>query len=91
LKSINDPRYLRFLERLVAARKESGITQQELAARLKRHQTYVSKVERGERLLDLFEFLHWARGLNADALELLRELVREVNEGRPRRRVLPDP
>lgn len=86
MKSINDAAYQRFLGSMRDARTEAGISQQELATRLGRHQTYVSKVEKGERALDLLEFLRWARELGRDPLDLLRGLALEVQQ-RKRRRV----
>lgn len=54
-KSIVTPDYRRFLALLRAARKDSGLTQAELAERLGETQTFVSKCERGERRLDVIE------------------------------------
>lgn len=47
---------------LVEARKEVNLTQRELAARL-RVPTTVSRVETGERRLDVLEMLLWAKAL----------------------------
>ncbi len=44
-----------FLEQLRNAREEKGLTQIELADRLGQTQSFVSKVERGERRLDIVE------------------------------------
>lgn len=54
-KSIYSPEYEVLLEVLRTLRIESGVTQVELAARLKQSQSYVSKVERGDRRLDLVQ------------------------------------
>ena len=88
MKSVNDPRYMRFLEKLKAARADAALSQEDLARRLEKHQTYVSKIERGERMLDLMEFMHWAQCLGASPLDLLQDLAREVG-GRRRRARLP--
>jgi transcriptional regulator with XRE-family HTH domain len=55
LRSIHDPEYVEIVARLRAARRRAGLTQAELAARLGRPQSYVSKVETCERRLDLLE------------------------------------
>lgn len=89
LKSVNDAAYLRFLAKLRAARAEANISQEELARRLSKHQTYVSKIERGERLLDLMEFLYWARGLEMDPLALLAGFATEIQTRRIRNRAKP--
>ena len=41
-------------------REEAGLTQQEVAARLRRPQTWVSKCELGERRVDFVELEDWA-------------------------------
>ena len=48
-------RYRRFLERLKGARHEAGLTQVEVARRLRRPQSFVSKIESGERRVDVIE------------------------------------
>jgi transcriptional regulator with XRE-family HTH domain len=63
LKSIHDPRYVEMLGRLRRAREERGIGQQELAARLGRPQSYISKIETGDRRVDLVEILDICRSL----------------------------
>jgi DNA-binding XRE family transcriptional regulator len=58
------------LNRLVEARKQAGVTQTELAARLQRPQSFVAKGR--ERHLDVAEYLMIARALGADQYKLLR-------------------
>lgn len=53
--SVRSQRYQRLLERLVRARTEAGLTQTDVARTLKRPQSWVSKVESGERRLDVVE------------------------------------
>lgn len=86
MKSVNDQAYKRFLERLRAARKGAHVSQEQLADRLDKHQTYVSKVETGERFLNLLEYLLWAREIGADPMELLKDLAEEVAGRRPPKR-----
>jgi len=45
-----------------------------LAERLGRPQSYVSKIERGERGLDVIEFLEIAKVIGFDPVEFLRKL-----------------
>lgn len=54
------------------------MTQEELARRLKRPQSFVSKYENSERRLDVVEFLHVAKAIGIDAVELLRDLTERV-------------
>lgn len=54
-KSIYSKEYSLFLEQLRKAREEKGLTQVDVAERLGQTQSFVSKVERGERRLDVVE------------------------------------
>jgi transcriptional regulator with XRE-family HTH domain len=54
-------RYAQFLGKLKQARAESGLTQVEVADRIKRPQSFVSKIESGERRVDLVELNELAR------------------------------
>jgi len=74
LKSIRTARYSAFLELIIAARKQAGLTQQQLAERLKKPQSYVSKYERGERRLDIVEFLELTNLLGVDPFKIIAEL-----------------
>ncbi len=55
------PEYRRFLERLRAARLAAGLSQVEVAARLRKPQSYVSKCESGERRVDVLELAGFAK------------------------------
>ncbi len=54
------PAYRRFLKKLKAARKEAGLTQLEVAAKLARPQSFVAKCESGERRIDVVELVLFA-------------------------------
>jgi transcriptional regulator with XRE-family HTH domain len=77
-KSVFSQAYASFLEVLVAARKEAGLTQAELARRLKRPQPFVSYVESGERRVDVIEFYAFAKALGVDPQILFARVVVEL-------------
>lgn len=54
-KSIYSREYALFLEQLRNAREIKGLTQTQVAERLGQTQSFVSKVERGERRIDIVE------------------------------------
>jgi transcriptional regulator with XRE-family HTH domain len=54
-KSIYSQEYSLFLEQLRNAREIKGLTQTQVAERLGQTQSFVSKVERGERRIDIVE------------------------------------
>jgi transcriptional regulator with XRE-family HTH domain len=73
--SLHDQRYAAFVQGLRKQRVQAGITQAELADRLRRPQSFVSKVERRERRLDVVEFDDWARALGVEPTLLLGMIV----------------
>jgi len=52
--------YQEMVTRLVQARKDAGLTQVQVAAQLGKPQSYVYKVERGERRIDPIELARFA-------------------------------
>ena len=73
-KSVFSDRYALFLATIVQARKEAGLTQSELASRLGKPQSYISKAERGERRIDVVEFIDLSQALGEDPPELIKRL-----------------
>jgi transcriptional regulator with XRE-family HTH domain len=63
--------YRSFVENLISARKSAGLTQVQLAERLGKPQSYISKIERSERRIDVIEFCAWALALGHRPSELL--------------------
>lgn len=55
MSSIYSPRYRELLKNLVTARKKTGLTQLEVAKKLKKPQSYISKIESGERKIEFTE------------------------------------
>lgn len=62
----NRPEYRRFLARLRAAREQTGLTQADVAKRLRKPQSFVSKCEAGERRVDVIELAAFARVYEQD-------------------------
>lgn len=69
-----------FLARLIDARKVAGLNQSDLAERLQKPQSFVSKYERGERRLDVIEFIHVARAIGIKASAIVAALEDEMND-----------
>jgi len=61
-------------------RLDAGLTQRQFAARLGREQSFVSRLEKGERRIDLLEWVWLCQALGRDPVEegagLLTELAR---------------
>ena len=75
----NASRYELFQKALVAARLEKGLTQSDVAGRLGKPQSFVSKYETGERRLDVVEFLEVCDALAVTHQSILRQ-VRPRND-----------
>lgn len=59
-KAIYLKEYKQIAEKLKKARLESGLTQEEVAEKIKKPQSYISKVEQGEQRIDIIELQHFA-------------------------------
>jgi transcriptional regulator with XRE-family HTH domain len=81
-KSVFTEKYTRFRRLLIEIRQSSKLTQVQVAQRLHKPQSFVSKYERGERRLDVVEFLEVAKALEVNPSELLTQLDRPtVDQG----------
>ncbi len=74
-KSVHSREYKELTRLLAEARKAAGITQQELARKLRKHQSFVAKYESGERRLDVVEFIQIVRAIGRDPRDLFAALV----------------
>lgn len=60
---------------LVEARERAGLTQRDLAARLKRPHSFIGRIEAGERRIDVIEFIEIARIMDIDPRELFAQVL----------------
>lgn len=70
-KSLNSRRYARLLKELRAARENAGLTQGEVCAKLDAHASFVSKVEAGDRRLDVVELADLCRIYKVSLVDIL--------------------
>jgi transcriptional regulator with XRE-family HTH domain len=75
-KSVHTRNYRLFLELLIRARKDAGVTQEQLAKRLNRPQSFISKCENGERRLDVIELLQFLQSIGVEPLNFLRRVIK---------------
>jgi transcriptional regulator with XRE-family HTH domain len=61
------------LDLLIQVRKSAGLTQQDMATKLIRPQSFVSKIELGERRLDVIAFVELCRHVGVDPHTVLLE------------------
>jgi transcriptional regulator with XRE-family HTH domain len=85
LKSLRTHQNKIFLAELRDRREALGLRQADLAERLGESQVTISRVENGERRLDVIELRAWLRALRIGFVPFLRQLDRKLNE-----RTLPE-
>lgn len=56
---------------IIAARKNAGLRQQDLAYRLRCQQSFVARIESGQRRIDVVEFLVLTRAIGCDPYVIL--------------------
>jgi transcriptional regulator with XRE-family HTH domain len=69
------PIYRQLCRLLAETRKKAGLQQTDIAKRLGRPQSYVSKVESGERRLDVAEYVEIAQAIGVDPVKLLKQAM----------------
>jgi len=74
-KTLRSPRHRALIGILVAARERAGLTQRQLATRLRRPHSFVGRMEAGERRVDVVEFIEIARVLGANPKEMFEQLL----------------
>lgn len=65
-------------EVLTSARRDAGILQAELARRIRKDQSYISNIERGQRRVGVLEFYAIAMAMHVDPVVLYRKLVNRL-------------
>ena len=79
-KSIHSARYAIFLKVLREQRLQAGLTQVQLARRLRETQTFVSKCERGERRIDVVELKTFCSAFKIPLKQFVARLERELDK-----------
>ena len=65
---------------LTEARRDSGLTQVQLAELVGKDQTFISIIERGQRRVDVLEFVALARAMKANPAKLFAEVLKRLPE-----------
>jgi transcriptional regulator with XRE-family HTH domain len=92
VQTIRTKRHRKLIKLLIAAREAAGMKQADLARQYKQHQSWVARLESGQRRLDVYEFLLLADIIGFDPAQMINK-VRKVEADeivgprwRPRRR-----
>jgi transcriptional regulator with XRE-family HTH domain len=81
-KSFNSKEHKILVELLYQLRISAGFRQVDLASMLKVPQSFISKIESGERRVDLIELRTILKCFNTDIIEFLSELEKKINESK---------
>ncbi|CAE6768352.1 hypothetical protein R69619_03723 [Paraburkholderia nemoris] len=81
---IHDPRNQRIAALLLSIRKQRGLLQEDVANRLERPQSFVSKYESGMRRVDLVELLDILDALEADPHDFIDQIRSKPIRSLPR-------
>lgn len=76
--SLYSPQYKKVLVRLVELRTQAGLSQRDLARKLKREHSFVWRIETGRRRLDIVEFLWLCQAVGQDATAVYRKIVNDI-------------
>ena len=79
-KTIHGGGHPHLVEVLTEARQKSGLTQAQLAERVGKDQTFISIIERGQRRVDVLEFVALAKAMGADPGRLFTEVTKRLPE-----------
>ena len=74
MKQLRSAKHRALITVIVATRNAAGLTQRQLAAKLKRSNSFVWKLEAGERQLNVLEFIEIAKILGVKASTLMTEI-----------------
>jgi transcriptional regulator with XRE-family HTH domain len=72
--SISNKRHAALASAILTERHRSGLTQAEVAKRLRKVQSTIAQIESGQRRVDVVEFLQIADVLGFDPIEIISEI-----------------
>jgi transcriptional regulator with XRE-family HTH domain len=77
-KAIHSARHKRLVELLIQSRRHARLTQAQLAQLLGEHQSFVARLESGERRIDVVELFELARVIGFDPVDVITKLRDET-------------
>lgn len=78
-KTLGSRRHSALIERIIEAREKAGVTQTELAAKLGEYQSFVARLESGQRRVDVVELVELGELIRFDPCEMVRA-IQSIND-----------
>ena len=75
VRTIDSPRHDALRAFIIEKREKAGLRQVDVAKKLGRHQSYVSYVESGLKVIDVVELMEWADAIGFDPRHALKHLL----------------
>ncbi len=75
-KTLGTKRHQALIALLIEKREAKGLTQTDLAAKLGEYQSFVARLESGQRRVDVIEFLELSEILGFDPLQALSTIAK---------------
>lgn len=74
-KTIGTRRHAKLIKLLIEKREQAGLTQTQLAERLSEYQSFVARMESGQRRIDVVEWIELSNILGFAPERLVQELI----------------
>ncbi|MFU0507381.1 helix-turn-helix domain-containing protein [Pseudaminobacter sp. NGMCC 1.201702] len=78
VKTLGSDRHNKLVAILIEKREGSGLTQTELAAKLGEYQSFVARLESGQRRIDVVEFIQLSEILRFDPATVISQLAGKI-------------
>jgi transcriptional regulator with XRE-family HTH domain len=73
-KTLGSARHKLLVDLIISKREAAGLTQAQLAEKLGEYQSFVARLESGQRRIDVVEFLDLASELGFDPAKVIRQI-----------------
>ncbi len=73
-KSVFSDAHRALVETLTAVRKETGMHQSDVAAKIGKDQSFISNIERGQRRVDMVEFFAITKAMGLDSVAVFTRI-----------------
>ena len=80
VRSLHTPGHLALMRFLIKIRKGRGMTQAQLAKRLAQPQSYIAKIEIGERRMDVVELAEWSVATDTNPRVVMRAVAEAIRQ-----------